>query len=304
MLQHTAPTSILIPVYNGMPYLEEAVKSVLRQTQSNWNLIIADNCSNDETSEYLSSLNDHRILIHRHTKNIGATKNWEYLYKQCSSKYACFLGADDIMKPTFIERTEQLISESEDIAFVHSASDLIDGAGIWTGNYSQNLKPLTSKKDFIYQQWICNQVNVTTCLFSIQKAKKLGVKFDSKRSLLFDWALWFDIHAQFECSVYIDEPLCQYRQHENNTTARTHDGPAWTLDRALIILERLLVISPDFQPKNIRNVANRILFQAIKNSILKRNLKILRQAVAALISNNSPREIMSTVFHQSDRHSL
>lgn len=293
MLQHTAPTSILIPVYNGMPYLEEAINSVLQQTQSNWNLIIADNCSNDGTSEYLSSLNDNRISIHKHSKNIGAAKNWEYLYKECSSKYACILGADDIMKPTFIERSELLISESEDIAFVHSASDLIDGNGTLTGNYSQNLQPLTSKKDFIYQQWICNQVNVTTCLFSIQKAKELGVKFDSKKILLFDWALWFDIHTQFKYSIYINEPLCQYRQHANNTTARTHDGPAWTLDRALIVLERLLTISTEFQPENIRNIGNRILLQAIKKSILERDLKITRQGLAALILYNSPREFLS-----------
>lgn len=292
-MRGVALTTILLPVYNGMPYIEATIQSVIAQTERNWNLIISDNNSNDGTYEFLTSLTDKRITVIRQSVNIGAPKNWEYLYNICTTEYACFLGADDILNPIFIERLESVITKSSDIAFVHSASDLIDGNGFVIGKYSQSLSEKTSKSDFLSKQFLANQVNVTSCLFSIKKAKEQGVKFDATLFLLFDWALWFDIQLHFSVSIYLDEILCQYRQHESNTTARTINGPRWTIDSARIILERIDCVHDEYVPTGVRKHAIKLLCVAVKKSLIKTDFCSAVIASRILISKFSISEITS-----------
>jgi len=87
--------SILTPVWNGLPYIKEAVESVLAQDFQDWEMIIADNASEDGTSEYLRTLNDRRIRVFRHEKNIGIYKNIRFLYNKATAPIYTALCADD-----------------------------------------------------------------------------------------------------------------------------------------------------------------------------------------------------------------
>jgi len=87
--------SILTPVWNGIPYIKECVESVLAQDFQDWELIIGDNASDDGTSEYLKTLNDPRIKVFRHEKNLGAYKNFTFLYNAATAPIYAALCADD-----------------------------------------------------------------------------------------------------------------------------------------------------------------------------------------------------------------
>lgn len=92
----TAPAiSILTPVWNGLPYLKETVESVLMQEFQNWEMIVADNCSDDGTTEYLRSLTDARIKVYRHETNIGIYRNIHFLYNHATAPIFVGLCADD-----------------------------------------------------------------------------------------------------------------------------------------------------------------------------------------------------------------
>lgn len=87
--------SIITPVWNGLPYIKDCVESVLAQDFQDWELIIGDNASDDGTSDYLKTLNDRRIKVHRHEKNIGPYKNFRFLYNAATAPIYTALCADD-----------------------------------------------------------------------------------------------------------------------------------------------------------------------------------------------------------------
>ncbi|MEJ7643052.1 MAG: glycosyltransferase family 2 protein [Chryseolinea sp.] len=100
-----APTiSILTPVWNGLPYIKECVDSVLSQNYQDWEMIIADNASDDGTSEYLRSLTDPRIKVFRHEKNIGVYRNINFLFNKATSPIFMGLCADDYFYEGSLEK--------------------------------------------------------------------------------------------------------------------------------------------------------------------------------------------------------
>lgn len=94
-MPNTPAISILTPVWNGLPYLRECVESALAQEFQNWEMVIADNCSDDGTTEYLRSLTDPRIRVFRHERNIGVYRNIHFLFNKASAEIFVGLCADD-----------------------------------------------------------------------------------------------------------------------------------------------------------------------------------------------------------------
>ena len=88
--------SVLMTVFNGMPYLKEAVESILCQTLNNFQFVIIDDCSSDGSFKYLSQLNDSRILLKRNDKNIGQVKSLNKGIDLCEGKYIARLDQDDV----------------------------------------------------------------------------------------------------------------------------------------------------------------------------------------------------------------
>jgi len=89
--------SVLMPVYNGMPYITEAVESVLAQDEQNWELVISDNGSTDATRTYLGTLQDPRIRVHLQPANLGIFGNMNFLLAQARASVAKILCADDTL---------------------------------------------------------------------------------------------------------------------------------------------------------------------------------------------------------------
>ena len=108
--------SVGVPVYNGGSTLRDTLDSLTRQTYRNIEIIIADNCSLDQTEsvcrEYVQ--NDSRIRYVRHSKNIGATENFKYLLSQATAKYFMWAAADDKRSDNFIEVNLGFLEEHPD----------------------------------------------------------------------------------------------------------------------------------------------------------------------------------------------
>ena len=99
-MKRRAKISILTPVWNGMPYIKECVTSVIDQKFTDWEMIIADNCSDDGTWEYLQSLDDMRIQVIRHDENIGLYRNLNFVCAKATSPICQILCADDYLTNT------------------------------------------------------------------------------------------------------------------------------------------------------------------------------------------------------------
>jgi glycosyltransferase involved in cell wall biosynthesis len=109
--------SIGLPVYNGGKYLYEAIESVLAQTFKDFELIISDNASTDETAIICSKFRkkDRRILYYRNDKNIGAAKNFNQVFKLSSGKYFKWIAADTTIEPIFIKKCINLLEKDNSI---------------------------------------------------------------------------------------------------------------------------------------------------------------------------------------------
>lgn len=103
--------SVLMPVYNGMPYIKEAVESVLAQDFQDWELVISDNGSTDGTCEYLDTLHESRIRIYKQKLNLGVYGNFNFLLEQAKASVAKALCADDWLLPGALERTFSFMEE-------------------------------------------------------------------------------------------------------------------------------------------------------------------------------------------------
>ena len=104
--------SILMPVYNGMPYIIKAVESILAQDYKDWELIISDNGSTDETRDYLITLDDCRITIYKQETNLGIFGNLNFLLKCAHNPIAKILCADDKLLPGALESIVHFMSTS------------------------------------------------------------------------------------------------------------------------------------------------------------------------------------------------
>jgi len=103
--------SVLMPVYNGMPYIPEAVESVLAQDEQDWELVISDNGSTDSTRDYLSTLQDPRIRVHLQQANLGIFGNLNFLLAQTRASIAKILCADDKLLPGALARIAAFMEE-------------------------------------------------------------------------------------------------------------------------------------------------------------------------------------------------
>jgi glycosyltransferase involved in cell wall biosynthesis len=107
-----------MPVYNSTGTVENAINSLIKQSFTDFELIISDNCSYDGTYEQLQeiALTDKRIKLIRQPTNIGATKNFEYVLFKSTGKYFMWAAADDFWLPEFVQ---------ENVAFLESHSDYV-----------------------------------------------------------------------------------------------------------------------------------------------------------------------------------
>ncbi len=110
--------SIIMPIFNASKFLNEAINSVLKQTFQNYELILIDDGSTDNSYEIceMFAKNDNRIkIIHKENSGVSDTRN--YGLKIAAGKYICFLDADDIFSPLFLESMLKIIDD-ENISLV------------------------------------------------------------------------------------------------------------------------------------------------------------------------------------------
>lgn len=116
--------SVLLPTRNRLEYLKYAVTSVLQQDYANWEIIISDNCSEEDIHGYVASLNDARIKYTRTSSFIPVTANWNNALENSSGDYVIMLGDDDCLMPEYFKRMLSLIQEHNSPDFLYNSAFL------------------------------------------------------------------------------------------------------------------------------------------------------------------------------------
>lgn len=121
--------SILMPAYNCAKFVELSIKSILAQTYSNWELLVADDCSLDSTKKVIDGFDDLRILRFHNEKNSGYLKTWNKLIGKAKGDYITFQDADDFSDCNRIGKLISAFNQNNDISIIGSNVERIDEFG-------------------------------------------------------------------------------------------------------------------------------------------------------------------------------
>jgi glycosyltransferase involved in cell wall biosynthesis len=103
--------SVIIPLYNKEKYIENTLKSIFNQTFIDYEIIIIEDCSTDNSLEIVKAFKSDKIRIVQHDKNKGLSASRNTGIKNASANYVAFLDADDIWNPTYLEKIHSLINQ-------------------------------------------------------------------------------------------------------------------------------------------------------------------------------------------------
>lgn len=125
--------SVVIPVYNGLAYVEETFRAVLQQTATDWELILVDNRSTDGTSELLRRLveaqNDPRVRIVTNAATLPAPENWNVGVREAKGEYLKLICADDIPSDDCLERQARVLADHPTVSVAAGARIIINSRG-------------------------------------------------------------------------------------------------------------------------------------------------------------------------------
>jgi glycosyltransferase involved in cell wall biosynthesis len=149
-----APTvSICIPVYNGAATIEEAINSVTAQTFTDFEIIVVDNCSTDDTVSIVKGINDTRVSVQVNDENYGPVENWNRAVLATTGKYVKLLCADDALSPTCLQRQVDVFETpgNESIVITAVRRTVIDDNGniLMQGRGLAGMKGRVSGRDVI-----------------------------------------------------------------------------------------------------------------------------------------------------------
>ncbi|NOK62913.1 MAG: hypothetical protein GFH27_549293n310 [Chloroflexi bacterium AL-W] len=131
MPDHHPQVSVALPVYNGEPFLREAIDSVLAQTFEDFELIITDNASTDATPEICLAYAeaDPRVRYYRNLHNIGAAGNYNLTVELAHGQYLRWLAHDDMFASTLLERSVAVLDTHPEVVLVYPRTMIIDQYG-------------------------------------------------------------------------------------------------------------------------------------------------------------------------------
>jgi glycosyltransferase involved in cell wall biosynthesis len=211
--------SIIIPCFNQAPFLTEAVHSVLAQSYSNWECIIINDGSTDNTEEVAKKLiqNDNRF-IYRKQNNKGLPGARNSGLEICSGDFIQFLDADDALHPQKLEKHLRAIS----VSGLSKDAMIVSYSRYYYSEYSDIYKTLPGSTNCSFlsdnplKEIVLNWENkfsiaAHSYFFSANIFFKYGIRFDEEIATCEDIDCWIRIFQLKPCVLFLDEKLAYYR---------------------------------------------------------------------------------------------
>jgi glycosyltransferase involved in cell wall biosynthesis len=220
--------SVCLPVCNGEAYLELAIKSVQEQTYGNFELLIADDCSNDRSSEIIDrySKQDKRIVAWRNDKRLGLFQNYNACIERASGEFIKPFAQDDLWEPQLLAKQLAVLNNHEDVVLVAASRLHIDADGAIIEEELFNKITAVLGKKLVYPGNHVRRIALATpfdnplgepCAVMF-RARARGEGFQTVFRHAGDLEYWLRILAEGDYA-FIDEPLVYFRKHDKSTTA-------------------------------------------------------------------------------------
>ncbi|TCK07131.1 glycosyltransferase involved in cell wall biosynthesis [Marinobacterium mangrovicola] len=225
--------SIIMPVHNASEFIGYSIGSVLGQIYSDWELLLVDDASSDDSFDIAQSYRDHdsRINTYKLNEKSGPAVARNFAISKAVGRYIAFLDSDDSWSPKKLAIQLKFMEEKK-VFFSYSDYQKIDRNGLDIGsvttppvvNYSRLLKG--------------NVIGCLTAMYDTQYFSKVYMPEIFKRQ---DYGLWLKLLKMTDYAYGVQEPLAQYRVHDNSISANKLSAAhyTWKLYREV---ERLSLI--------------------------------------------------------------
>lgn len=283
--------SVITSIYNGEKHIRESVSSILNQTFTDFEFIIVNDCSTDNTKRILQSFanKDNRIRLINNNKNIGLTKSLNKALKLTKGKYIARHDADDISLPQRLKKQYDFLENNPEIYLVGTSTNLIDEEETFIRKSNtiasyQSIASRLPKKNCIYHPTIMFRNNSKT--FYREK---------------FTYAQDYDLYLNLLTNGYqmsnLEDSLVKRRISKKSIGQKNTIQQFLFAQKARKFYQQRLKNGIDeynnFKPNEILNLSknsesNEIVKIKIWNAFNKRNLVELRTLLKLYIKNNGP----------------
>lgn len=220
MDQPNSPSlAVIIPVFNGMPFLPEAVRSVFSQSVSTFHLYLVDDCSVDRSLDFIRSISDPRVTYCQNPKNIGLYPSLVGAIQRCKEDWICILMQDDYLYPSYLAEMSSLMRKYSDIPLIWATEDAINQLGepLRPGRNTSREEPIRPGPE----PW--RNVLYSGCIWTIsgsmtRRQLYLTEPFRGDLPHRGDYEWFLRIIRRYEC-LYYEKPLLALRAHIGQASA-------------------------------------------------------------------------------------
>ena len=218
--------TVLMPVYNGEKYLAEAIESILNQTYKDFDFLIINDGSTDNSVKIIESYNDPRIRLVKNKKNFGIVYSLNKGIDLAKGEYIARMDVDDVSLPERLEKQVAFVNYNPNIAVIGSYFNLIDKKGYYIGKIKW---PIGFENNLFYVLIGNNPVGHPGVMYRKKVVEEIG-SYHGKYAPAEDFDLWLRIYLNGYHCENIPEFLTDYRVHseqesvlQKNTQRKKHN---------------------------------------------------------------------------------
>jgi glycosyltransferase involved in cell wall biosynthesis len=270
------PLSVCIPTYNFGRYLGPCIESILSQSFGDFELIISDNVSDDDTVAIVNAYQDSRICFRRQSHNLGLQGNFNWTISQSRGVFIKLMCADDVMLPDVLADQIQMFRKNPNVGVVTCDMLLTDG-GLNNPKLHAYPRGYRSGQEIITKS-LESMVNYVGGPSNFMfRAKALAeAPFDINLRFLSDLKVALKVLARWDYAN-IDRPGYLYRIHENSET-NVSCPPEVQAENWFQLVREM----DAFSPENLFRLANVPLSPAARAEVLKRRRALTARQLAGL----------------------
>ena len=203
--------SIITPNYNAGKFIAETIESVINQTYTNWELIIVDDCSTDDSLAIINEFikKEDRIKLIKLSKNSGPAVARNNGIEVAKGEYMAFLDSDDRWFSNKLE-VQLNVMQKHNYALTFTSYYSVN-------EQKEKQKIIRAKKQITYKNLLTNNyIGCLTAMYSVQQLGKVYMPLVLKRQ---DWGLWLKITKNNIVAYGIQEPLASYTRRETSISS-------------------------------------------------------------------------------------
>lgn len=269
---------MLMPTFNVAPWVEEAVKSVLTQTYSDFELLVMDDCSSDDTVTIVRKIQDPRVRVVKNEYNLGLSENLNKGLSLISTDYVARFDGDDIAEPTWLEKEVAVLDSHPEIG--------ICSAGFHRFGTSDSLVRFPEYHDDIVANMLFScSVIVPTFRYSLYS--EMGLRYRADAFPAEDYRFWAECLRKTK--IYnIQETLFHYRMHPTQICSSKQEAQKVKVDEVRRYM--LEWLDSEMDEMDIRYYLERFVPGVVDS---KSDLKELRCFAKKLMQKNDQLEHFS-----------